>query len=110
MIEKVYKATSLNIAIQDGTDAGQSVPHLHVHVIPRSKGDLDARGGSDAIYNMMEAEEGNIGKQLNERDEGAKGWTGPDAEERKPRSEEEMKQEADMLRREMERMEGVNVD
>jgi hypothetical protein len=43
---------------------------------------------------MMEGEEGNIGKHLNERNERARGWTGPDAEE-----------EADVLRREMESME-----
>jgi diadenosine tetraphosphate (Ap4A) HIT family hydrolase len=102
VIETVFKATSLNIAIQDGPDAGQSVPHLHVHIIPRSKGDLNDRGGSDAIYDMMEGEEGNIGKHLNEKDEGAKRWTGPDADERKPRSEEEMREEAVVLRREME--------
>ena len=104
MIEKFYKATSLNIAIQDGPDAGQSVPHLHVHVIPRSKSDLDDRGGSDAIYDMMEGEQGNVGKHLNERDERARSWTGPDAEARKPRSEEEMKEEANVLTREMESM------
>jgi len=58
------------------------VPHLHVHIIPRRKGDLDDRGGSDVIYEMMEGEEGNIGKHLNERNERARGWTGPDAESR----------------------------
>ena len=105
MIEKVYKATSLNIAIQDGSDAGQSVPHLHVHIIPRRKGDLDNRGGTDAIYDMMEEEEGNVGKGLKERDGRASGWAAPDAEGRKARSEEVMKEEADMLRREMEGIE-----
>ncbi|KAL5332802.1 HIT-like domain-containing protein [Aspergillus crustosus] len=35
MIERVYGATSLNIAIQDGPEAGQSVPHVHAHIIPR---------------------------------------------------------------------------
>ena len=107
MIERVYKATSLNIAIQDGPDAGQSIPHLHVHVIPRSKSDLDDRGGTDAIYDMMDGEEGNVGKHLKERAEGAKGWTGPDAEERKPRSEGEMREEADMLRMEIESTKGL---
>lgn len=107
MIERVYKATSLNIAIQDGPDAGQSIRHLHVHVIPRSRSDLDYRGGTDAIYDMMDGEEGNVGKHLKERDEGAKGWMGPDAEERKPRSAEEMREEADMLRKEMESTEGL---
>jgi diadenosine tetraphosphate (Ap4A) HIT family hydrolase len=87
MIKEVYKATSLNITIQDGPDAGQSVPHLYVHIIPRRKGDPGDRGGNDAIYEMMEGEEGNIGKYLNERNERARGWTGPDAESRIPRSE-----------------------
>jgi len=30
-----YGASSANIGIQDGVDAGQSVPHVHVHIIPR---------------------------------------------------------------------------
>jgi len=103
VVERVYKATGLNIAIQDGPDAGQSVPHVHVHIIPRGKGDLDDRGGSDAIYGMMEGEEGNVGKHLREAHGSASGWNGPDAEERRPRSEEEMKQEADLLKGEMEK-------
>jgi bis(5'-adenosyl)-triphosphatase len=107
MVEKVFKATSLNIAIQDGPDAGQSIPHLHVHIIPRTQGDLDDRGGSDAIYDMLDGQEGNVANYSAERDRRAKGWTGPDAEERKPRGEREMKEEADMLRREMESMETV---
>lgn len=35
-----------NIGINDGAAAGQTVPHLHVHLIPRFKGDVsDPRGG-----------------------------------------------------------------
>lgn len=35
-----------NIGINDGAAAGQTVPHLHIHLIPRFKGDLeDPRGG-----------------------------------------------------------------
>jgi len=35
-----------NIGINDGPAAGQTVPHLHIHLIPRYKGDLpDPRGG-----------------------------------------------------------------
>lgn len=102
MIERVYGASSLNIAIQDGPDAGQSVPHVHVHVIPRKTADLDSRGGSDAIYEMMDGEEGDVGGHMERRSKGQK-WTGPDNEARKPRSEEEMNVEADMLRKEMEK-------
>lgn len=105
MIERVFQATSLNIALQDGPDAGQSVSHLHVHIIPRTKGDLDDRGGSDAIYSMMDGEEGNVGKHLAERDGKSRSWTGLDAQERKPRTDKEMKDEADILRREMESLE-----
>lgn len=35
-----------NIGINDGPAAGQTVPHLHVHLIPRYEGDMeDPRGG-----------------------------------------------------------------
>lgn len=35
-----------NIGINDGAAAGQTVPHLHIHLIPRFQGDLpDPRGG-----------------------------------------------------------------
>lgn len=34
------------IGINDGAAAGQTVPHLHVHLIPRYRGDVeDPRGG-----------------------------------------------------------------
>ena len=35
-----------NIGINDGSAAGQTVPHLHMHLIPRFEGDVaDPRGG-----------------------------------------------------------------
>ena len=35
-----------NIGINDGAAAGQTVPHLHIHLIPRFAGDqADPRGG-----------------------------------------------------------------
>ncbi len=35
-----------NIGINDGESAGQTVPHAHIHVIPRCSGDVpDPRGG-----------------------------------------------------------------
>jgi len=35
-----------NIGINDGPAAGQTMPHLHIHLIPRYKGDVpDPRGG-----------------------------------------------------------------
>ena len=35
MITEEYGATGANVAVQDGAAAGQSVPHAHVHVLPR---------------------------------------------------------------------------
>ena len=47
---KHYKADSLNIAIQDGPELGQLIPHLHTHIIPRYKTD----GFGDSIYEKLE--------------------------------------------------------
>ena len=41
-----FKPDGFNIGINDGPVAGQTVPHLHIHLIPRYKGDMaDPRGG-----------------------------------------------------------------
>lgn len=41
-----YECEDFNIGINDGPLAGQTVPHLHVHLIPRRRGDMeDPRGG-----------------------------------------------------------------
>jgi diadenosine tetraphosphate (Ap4A) HIT family hydrolase len=40
-----------NIGVNDGIAAGQTVPHLHFHVIPRYSGDMaDPRGGIRWIF------------------------------------------------------------
>ncbi|EGF76992.1 hypothetical protein BATDEDRAFT_6817, partial [Batrachochytrium dendrobatidis JAM81] len=39
VIEKLHKADSLTISMQDGPAAGQSVAHVHIHIIPRHHGD-----------------------------------------------------------------------
>ncbi|CAF9932970.1 hypothetical protein IMSHALPRED_009025 [Imshaugia aleurites] len=103
MIERVYNGTSLNIAMQDGVEAGQSVPHVHTHIIPRAKADLDDRGGSDAIHDMLEGEEGNVGRQLQESYEARPRFPKVDDEVRMPRSKEEMAEEAQRLAQEMEK-------
>ena len=37
---------AFNIGVNDGLPAGQTVPHAHIHVIPRFEGDVpDPRGG-----------------------------------------------------------------
>ncbi|KKY13122.1 putative hit domain-containing protein [Diplodia seriata] len=104
VIERVYGSHALNIAIQDGRAAGQSVEHVHCHIIPRHDADMEAKGGGDKLYDMMEGEEGDVGGELRRRQDGEKQrkFVGPDAD-RKPRSDEEMSKEAEMLAEEMEK-------
>jgi len=46
VLETEFKPDGYNIGINDGPAAGQTVPHLHIHLIPRYKGDQeDPRGG-----------------------------------------------------------------
>ena len=46
IIEEQFKPDGYNIGINDGPAAGQTIPHLHMHLIPRYRGDVvDPRGG-----------------------------------------------------------------
>ena len=45
-LDRQFHPAGYNIGINDGAAAGQTVPHLHIHLIPRYPGDLeDPRGG-----------------------------------------------------------------
>ena len=103
-VERVFHASALNVAVQDGAAAGQSVPHVHAHIVPRANGDMDAHGGNDCIYEWLEGGEGDVGLWLEERRRWREGLKFPkvDDEGRRPRTEEEMNAEAEMLRKEME--------
>lgn len=46
VIDAELNPNGYNIGINDGPAAGQTVPHLHIHLIPRYTGDCkDPRGG-----------------------------------------------------------------
>lgn len=51
MLEKIYGTTSATVTVQDGAQAGQTVPHVHFHVMPRRNGDF---GHNDQIYVKLE--------------------------------------------------------
>jgi diadenosine tetraphosphate (Ap4A) HIT family hydrolase len=45
-LDAQFTPAAFNIGINDGPAAGQTVPHLHIHLIPRYVGDrTDPRGG-----------------------------------------------------------------
>ena len=50
-LDTKHAPDAYNIGINDGAAAGQTVMHLHVHLIPRYKGDADdPRGGVRWIF------------------------------------------------------------
>ncbi|HJJ23521.1 MAG TPA: HIT family protein [Nitrosopumilus sp.] len=52
MISKVDSLTGATlVAIHNGKDAGQEVPHVHVHLVPRSKDD-----SAGSIHSMFNSE------------------------------------------------------
>jgi diadenosine tetraphosphate (Ap4A) HIT family hydrolase len=45
-LHKEFHPDAFTIGLNDGIAAGQTVPHAHVHVVPRFAGDVpDPRGG-----------------------------------------------------------------
>lgn len=89
-LEKIFDANALTVSVQDGEATGQTVPHLHVHILPRKKGDIEP---NDLIYKHLEQWGFDIKKLLN------KDFTHKvDAnEDRKPRTRDEMQKEAAFL-------------
>ena len=46
IIDKKYSPDGYNIGVNIGKFAGQSVPHIHIHMMPRYQGDVEnPRGG-----------------------------------------------------------------
>lgn len=46
IIDKKFKPDAYNIGINDGKESGRTINHLHVHIIPRYKGDVkNPKGG-----------------------------------------------------------------
>ncbi len=47
-VESGLQADASTIAIHNGSEAGQEIPHVHVHIVPRKSGD-----GAGAIHSMF---------------------------------------------------------
>ncbi|KAI4553834.1 hypothetical protein MJT46_016014 [Ovis ammon polii x Ovis aries] len=47
VVEKHFQGTSITFSMQDGPEAGQTVKHVHIHVLPRKAGDFQR---NDSIY------------------------------------------------------------
>jgi histidine triad (HIT) family protein len=47
-VETGSEVNASTIAIHNGSEAGQEVPHVHVHIVPRKRGD-----GAGAIHSMF---------------------------------------------------------
>lgn len=43
-LEQAFNTNSFDWTIQDGIPAGQTIEHLHLHIIPRTAGDLPKPG------------------------------------------------------------------
>ncbi|XGW29168.1 hypothetical protein V3C99_008737 [Haemonchus contortus] len=53
MIEKFHNVTSSTVCIQDGKEAGQTVEHVHVHILARREGDFGC--SPDNLYHTLSA-------------------------------------------------------
>ena len=91
--------------LQDGPAAGQTIPHVHFHILPRKlRGDI-FQSNRDAVYSTIENAESELHADLEQAANGLERRTSAgeplkvDADaERKPRDLEEMIKEADWLR------------
>ncbi|XP_061051450.1 bis(5'-adenosyl)-triphosphatase isoform X2 [Eubalaena glacialis] len=82
-VEKHFQGTSLTFSVQDGPEAGQTVKHVHIHVLPRKAGDFHR---NDSIYDEFSSPK--LQKHDKEKEDSPTLW----------RSEEEMAAEAAALR------------
>ncbi|XP_038695597.1 bifunctional bis(5'-adenosyl)-triphosphatase/adenylylsulfatase FHIT isoform X1 [Tripterygium wilfordii] len=82
-LEGFHKASSVTFTIQDGPQSGQTVPHVHIHILPRKGGDFEV---NNEIYDAINEKEKELKKKLDLD------------KERKDRSMDEMAEEANEYR------------
>lgn len=99
MVQKVvgqrYGADAFNVAVQDGRAAGQSVPHVHVHILPRRSGDFQR---NDDVYDELQDWAPTV-EGMAKKKEAAQELEVPDDDDRKDRTMQQMVDEATEYRR-----------
>jgi bis(5'-adenosyl)-triphosphatase len=65
LLARAFTADGFDWTIQDGRSAGQTVPHLHLHIIPRHLGDLPEPG--DWYPALMASESAQIDSDVRPR-------------------------------------------
>lgn len=98
---------SFNIAVQDGAEAGQTIPHVHCHIIPRRR-NYDEGLKPDEIYDRLAGEQGNVGGALWDRDHRPKpqgAFPKIEDDDREARTADVMAKEAKFYKEQMESLE-----
>uniref|UniRef100_A0A914M2Q0 Nitrilase and fragile histidine triad fusion protein NitFhit n=1 Tax=Meloidogyne incognita TaxID=6306 RepID=A0A914M2Q0_MELIC len=62
MVCQIYQTNCATVCVQDGEHAGQTVEHVHVHIIPRKKGDFGG-GDPDQIYSKLQNHDAKLDKE-----------------------------------------------
>ena len=95
-MEELHGATSSTIVVQDGPEAGQTIQHVHVHILPRYSVEKKIFSPLFKILIFIFRKLGDFSRNDDIYDELQK----HDKDEEKPwRTEEEMCAEADVIRR-----------
>lgn len=90
MLTQKYGSDAFNVAVQDGKAAGQSVPHVHVHILPRKEGDFER---NDDVYDELQDWAPTIDLSKEKKKQSVE-LDVPDDNDRKDRTMEQMEEEA----------------
>lgn len=74
--------------------AGQSVPHVHVHLLPRHRDDITH---NDSVYESLDTDEERMQRDWTAALHNRRKIGGVDDDSRQPRTEQEMQEEAKWL-------------